>query len=354
MIISKDNSISCDSLESYLHLILKSKVSPKNNTHIYFRGESKYHRYIIPNLYMHEELTGISSENYYRTMFSKLGKSDYSNGADLFRDISEFQHYGAKTRILDITSNPLIALYFAVEKYYGESCRCRSGKVLEEPGYVYIYGSHIKTDKYDRTAEQFDVGHTVAIKSALNLLPQDWINRFLADCDYIKNNIDDDWESFKIVQMNDIPNNEFSPKTKQVFLDKYGEIYRFMDMLNQRAKTNERLIYPFVIYEDLCISHIVIPSKCTDRIKQQQGAFIFPKYVNTEFKSMDEISEEIDNSISTLLNKLITEDGKEFAVIEIPASKKLEIKKDLAKIGITEGFVYPEIEHLSNSLLYGY
>ncbi len=153
MFISKENSITCDSLESYLNCILKSKVSSDNNdTHLFFRGESKYHEFIVPSLYLHDELTIKSSEGYYRNLFSQLGKTDYSNGADLFRYISEFQHYGAKTRILDITSNPLIALYFAVEKYYGEDCGCRTGKKLAEAGYIYIYGSHTKVDKYDRTA----------------------------------------------------------------------------------------------------------------------------------------------------------------------------------------------------------
>ncbi len=46
--------------------------------------------------------------------------------------------------MLDITKNPLIALYFAVEKDD------------EFPGYVYLF--HSKND------EKFDTGHTVAIK----------------------------------------------------------------------------------------------------------------------------------------------------------------------------------------------
>ena len=49
----------------------------------------------------------------------------------------------------------------------------------------------------------------------------------------------------------------------------------------------------------------------------------------------------------------LTVKGKLVGLI-LPANKKLIIKQELAKIGITEGFVYPEIEHISNSLLNGY
>ena len=45
------------------------------------------------------------------------------------------------------------------------------------------------------------------------------------------------------------------------------------------------------------------------------------------------------------------EDGKMINAIKIPGDKKVLIRKQLAQIGITEGFVYPEIEHRSNTLL---
>ena len=66
---------------------------------------------------------------------------------------------------------------------------------------------------------------------------------------------------------------------------------------------------------------------------------------------MEDIQKEIDRSVSTLSANIITEDGKKINVIKIPGDKKELIKKQLAQIGISEGFVYPEIEHKSNTLL---
>ncbi len=37
--------------------------------------------------------------------------------------------------------------------------------------------------------------------------------------------------------------------------------------------------------------------------------------------------------------------------IQIPADYKANIKKQLSLIGITDGFIYPDIEHISKSLL---
>ena len=338
------NCFECDSMESFLHIILNGKLED-NSTHLYFRGESKYHKYIIPSLYLNEKLTMISSEYYFRSLLSQLGSQDYSNSFELFKLMSEFQHYGAKTRVLDITSNPLIALYFAVEKYCDEDL---------EHGYIYIYGSFPKIDRKDRDGELFDVGHTVAIKSALNLIPQTKVNAFFSACKSIKSSLSpDEWNELKNYPIEDlkIGSIQLNKKKLRITDDQYYKIQVFIDLLNQRAKTHEILVYPFVIFEDLNRANIVIPSKCTDRIKQQQGAFIFPKYVFTEDKKFEEIQKEIDDSVSTLLTPIITDDGRRVFVIIIPGDKKKRIKEELSRLGITEGFVYPEIEHRSNALL---
>ena len=353
MFVSEDNSITCDSLESFLRVILNSNNDGvRQETHLYFRGENKYNQYIVPNLYLDEGLTKKSSEYYYRVLLSQIGSADYSKNSDLFRHMVDFQHHGAKTRLIDISANPLIALYFAVEDSNNPS----------DYGYVYAFSSYHKDDRPDSNAEQFDVEYTVAVKTALSLIPQDKINEFLTTCNSIYARTSrNDWNQLRFKDIGLLPFNSDENNNKQLSFrdisslqinsDEYIVIQTFMDRLNQCAKTSEDLVYPFSIYEDLQLSHIVIPSNCSDRLKMHQGAFIFPKYVNTTGSSMETIQKEIDRSVSTLSANIYTPEGKAINVIKIPSESKTKIKKELANIGISEGFIYSDIEHRSNTLL---
>ncbi|MHD0398164.1 FRG domain-containing protein [Staphylococcus simulans] len=150
-------------IEDLIRIIEESEEKGK---HLYFRGESKYYDYRKPTLYRQTKLIEKGSEYYYRTLLNELGRDDYGENTSLVRLISELQHYGAVTRMLDVTINPLVALYFALDNN-------------KKDGYLYIYS--VDTDK-----EKFDTGHTIAIKSALNLLDQQVIDDFMTACEIIE------------------------------------------------------------------------------------------------------------------------------------------------------------------------
>lgn len=127
-----------------------------------------------------------------------------------------------------------------------------------------------------------------------------------------------------------------------------------MELLNQRAKTKERLVFPFKIYDDLTKAHIVLPAKSTDRIRQQQGAFIYPRYVATKKKGKNrdicKIKKEINTSIEDLSVELKYKKRK-FKEFIIKGSDKEKIRKQLELLGITKGFIYADIQNQSETLL---
>jgi len=88
------------------------------NDTLFFRGEAKKHSAIIPSIYTKNEW--IENEDKMFKEFILRNPNDFINEKTTFEKLVKMQHYSLPTRLLDITSNPLIALFFACERYQNE------------------------------------------------------------------------------------------------------------------------------------------------------------------------------------------------------------------------------------------
>ena len=120
-----------------------------------------------------ENLIFEGSKGYYRQLLNELGYSSSLDNNTLFNFIAEIQHYGAVTRNIDISSNPLVSLFFACED---------AEKDIKDDGVIHVYVSELNKEKYS-------TGHTVSVKTALNFVDQEKINQFLYLMDYLHKNI---------------------------------------------------------------------------------------------------------------------------------------------------------------------
>ena len=119
------------SIENYLNWVrncstLESAGLTWQQHHLYVRGQANCEWKLQPSVFVHKENEYELLQDAYRHAWKYL--QDYPT--DLEKMVV-LQHYGLHTRLLDLTSNPLMALYFACSSYEGEDgkvfCYCASG-----------------------------------------------------------------------------------------------------------------------------------------------------------------------------------------------------------------------------------
>lgn len=127
-----EKEIKIESVVGYItevNQILKdSKYNPKTHT-AFFRGHADKQWELKPSLLRNNGF--IENEHLmYRTIVAKH-TSEFSTCTSALDYLVKMQHYGLPTRLLDLTTNPLIALYFACEELQAyDKVKGKDGEVI--------------------------------------------------------------------------------------------------------------------------------------------------------------------------------------------------------------------------------
>lgn len=325
-------------------------MNSRNKNTLLFRGHSSKSFELIPSLYR---------ENSHYVNEDLMYKETYMNAYDQFTSaknhlekLTIMQHYGLPTRLLDLTRNPLVALYFAV-----------TGSHPKNQAEIIIFNIQSKDIKY------YD-SDSVNIISALSVLNYSekqylckkaitYVAKLLEEIRYI--------EPSKRKVINEITARIIEDFNKESIVKK----------LNREVE-KESGMYLKEIHPVTIISlYTVYPMPNNNRISRQQGLFLVPGILNPssvkqhiqklrfhEHKKFEEDSinsflnslnlfaEDIDikkypllfNALKCAHNEFIPE----FPRYIIQASKKKALLKELDLFGINESTIYPDMSNIIN------
>lgn len=274
----------------YIEIINElSKGIKKSIVHddvLLFRGHSDVAHQLIPSIARTNKKTGYSYLYYEKEMISKaIGKNPglFHEDEYAINLLVKLQHFGIPTRLLDVTYNALVALYFA----------CKNDKDLDQDGEVFVF--KISSDDGNYIKYFNDPYVDLISKTYKKKGPYPYeITTFLGDAKY---------------QLGYIAN-----------IDNH--------IRSVSCDTLESVI------ANMSTPIFVSPVELSERQKNQQGAFIlFPNELRKKSEGIflygDLVKMQKENDI--IVKQII-----------IPKENKIEMLKYLENYGIREEFLFPD------------
>ena len=283
----------------------KDYLSNSSNRVMYFRGQSNSEWPIYPNVFRNNML----SKEYEMIERAFLNNPEIEREYKTpFERLTVLQHYELGTRLLDITKNAFVALYFA----------CQPSKIEKE---FDIDTDVFKNTSYENLVSLEDYNKICFTKEADGIV--------FFKCEY---------------------SHSFNTKEVQILSyvaqKNFDKNYKIEDLLDEVLEKNFINKKEYEKYKEenykkfiklLQQSFFVESNISNDRLNRQSGAFLLSGCINV--KKIDNEIFYIEKSTTSLNNKF-----EDFHII-IDAESKKSILNELDNYNINEKTLFPELEH---------
>lgn len=255
----------------------------------FYRGHYSDEYKLIPSVFRGKDWD--KEEYYYHEIMVRCPEA-FQNSSHLEKLVT-MQHYDCPTRLLDITSNPLVALFFAC---YNSGCKkCDTTK----EGRVFVFPVLSKNIAY------FDSDKALMLSC---------LSRF---------NREEKFEIFNITTQS-LLSKGFEKTTRPSY--KNNTIERLFYEITTERPSFKREIKPIDILQPIFVQ----PNKTNNRIIKQDGAFILSGLSKNETQAEEKIK---------MLNHVV-----------IGIRNREVILKELEQLGIHQASLFPEIDKVANYL----
>lgn len=272
------------SIKQYIEVIMKKREESislgLNKCQWFFRGQKNSTWSVEPNIFRND---GLAKESDNIQLALRQNPFDFRDCNSRFEVLTKLQHYGLGTRLLDVTLNPLVALYFATE---------------EAVDYV--------ENKNGQYAQRKQDG-AIYTKCVAWHSDSELCLRIASFIPFIKTDPDFTLEKF----LGNLRKENIINEDEKLFLEKNG-----YEKLKEYVRK----------------SYFIISPHSNERLVRQSGAFVVPTFLTLKDKILEK-------SHSTMEKEFDEE------VLIIPQQFKTSIRSELDFFNINEATMFPELEH---------